>query len=227
MNNPPNNPNPYTEARREWNERYGDFISQTATWRLLAIASLMVAAVAVGGAMYLAAQTKFIPYIVEVDKLGRASAVGPATKAKKTDERVLKALLATFVSNWRAVTMDVAIQKKRVFDVYAHVATNDPAYATLNEYFRDNDPFRRATSELVSVKVLSLLRIGGDIWEAEWEETTRDRKGAQIGETRHMKGAMNTLIAKSSDDAQRLHANPIGLYVTDVSWAETLNTRDK
>ena len=35
--------------RREWNERYGDYIAQANNWRLIAIAALGVAAVAVAG----------------------------------------------------------------------------------------------------------------------------------------------------------------------------------
>ncbi|MET0100765.1 MAG: conjugal transfer protein TrbF [Sedimenticola sp.] len=215
--------NPYLDARREWNERYGDYISQAATWRMIAIISALVSLMAVGGALYLASQSKFIPYIVEIDRQGHATAVGPAVMASKADERVIMAMLADFISNWRSVTMDIEIQKRQVFDVYAHVSSADPAYTTLNEYFKSADPFQRARTEVVSVEVTSLLRLSESAWEVEWTERMRDRNGHMLKKSRHFKGALKTLLTKSSEDRHRLQVNPIGLYITELSWAEMLD----
>ncbi|WP_276709048.1 VirB8/TrbF family protein [Thiomonas arsenitoxydans] len=44
--------NPYLNARREWDERYGDALARAKTWRLAAFASLAVAAIAVAGITY-------------------------------------------------------------------------------------------------------------------------------------------------------------------------------
>ena len=41
--------NPYLDGRREWSERYGSYIQQAATWRLVACSSMAVTALAVGG----------------------------------------------------------------------------------------------------------------------------------------------------------------------------------
>ncbi|MET0086498.1 MAG: conjugal transfer protein TrbF [Sedimenticola sp.] len=215
--------NPYLDARREWNERYGDYISQAATWRMIAIITALVSLMAVGGALYLASQSKFIPYIVEVDRQGHATAIGPAVKASKADERVIMAMLAEFISNWRSVTMDVEIQKRQVFNVYAHISSADPAYTTLNEYFKSADPFQRARTEVVSVEVTSLLRLSESAWEVEWTERMRDRNGHMLNKSRHFKGALKTLLTKSSEDRHRLQVNPIGLYITELSWAEMLD----
>ncbi len=64
----------YLAARREWNERYGDYIAQANNWRLIAIAALGVAAVAVAGNVWQSSQSRVQPFIVEVDKLGDALA---------------------------------------------------------------------------------------------------------------------------------------------------------
>ena len=37
---------PHLAARREWNERYGDYIKREAAWRTLAIGSMMVTGIA-------------------------------------------------------------------------------------------------------------------------------------------------------------------------------------
>ena len=74
---PPSNAatNPYVEARREWNERYGDYIYQAQHWRTMAIISGLIALIAVAGVAYIGAQSKVIPYVVEVDKHGAAAAI--------------------------------------------------------------------------------------------------------------------------------------------------------
>ena len=59
------NRNVYLDTRREWNERYGSYIAQARNWRLVAIGSLCVSAIACGGLAYVAGQSKITPYIVE------------------------------------------------------------------------------------------------------------------------------------------------------------------
>ena len=73
----PDNPHSavYVAARREWNERYGDYIAHANNWRLIAIAALGVAALAVAGNVWQSAQSRVQPFVVEVDRLGDALAV--------------------------------------------------------------------------------------------------------------------------------------------------------
>ena len=41
------NKNPYLDARREWNERYGSYINQAKNWRLTSLISMLISLVAV------------------------------------------------------------------------------------------------------------------------------------------------------------------------------------
>ena len=77
--------NPYVEARREWNERYGDYIQQAHHWRTMAIICGLVALICVFGMAYIGAQNKIVPYVVEVDKLGEAAAVARADRPAAVD----------------------------------------------------------------------------------------------------------------------------------------------
>lgn len=90
----PGNDNPYLSARREWNERYGDYIVQARNWRGAAFAALAIAAVLAVGVVWQAAQSKVVPYVVQIDKLGDAVAVARADRAAPADARVVKAQLA-------------------------------------------------------------------------------------------------------------------------------------
>ncbi|MBE7358890.1 conjugal transfer protein TrbF, partial [Campylobacter sp. RM11302] len=62
--------NPYLNAKREWLERYGDYISHARNWQIVAILSIIVTIISVSYIGYIGSQNKLIPYIVEVDKLG-------------------------------------------------------------------------------------------------------------------------------------------------------------
>src|ERR1700686_1996280 len=81
----------YLAGRREWNERYGSYIAQRDSWRMLALASLGGAAIAVGGVVWLSAQSRVVPYVVEVNKLGDELAVRRANVAPPVDPAVIRA----------------------------------------------------------------------------------------------------------------------------------------
>ena len=66
--------NPYLAARRTWNEHVGSVVSSRQTWQVVGILSLLIALSAVGGMIHIGSQSKFVPYVVEVDKLGQAVA---------------------------------------------------------------------------------------------------------------------------------------------------------
>src|ERR1700686_4522174 len=85
------NDTPYLSARREWNERYGDYIARARNWRGAAFAALAISAVLAIGVVWQAAQNKIVPYVVEVDKLGDAIAVARADRATPAVRRVIKA----------------------------------------------------------------------------------------------------------------------------------------
>ena len=96
---------------------------------MIGILSLLIALAGVGGIIHIGSQSKFVPYVVQVDKLGQAVAVAPAERAAPADARVNEASVASFVADARLVTPDVALQRKAVFRVYAMLAPNDPATA--------------------------------------------------------------------------------------------------
>lgn len=151
----PNSPHSavYLAARREWNERYGDYIAQANNWRLVAIAALGVAAVAVAGNVWQSAQSRVQPFVVEVNKLGDALAIQRADVAAPIPVGVIRAQLARYVQNVRAVSIDVQAERAFISEAYAMVDKNSGALTFLNEYFSANDPFKRAATETVTAHV--------------------------------------------------------------------------
>ena len=109
-----NSGSPYLNGREEWLERYGSYISRAAQWRMVAFLCLIITAVSITGNVIQASQTKTIPYIIEVDALGKAAVAARADTASATPKRLIQAEIAKCVSDWRTVTADVELQQKMI-----------------------------------------------------------------------------------------------------------------
>ena len=134
----PNSPHSavYLAARREWNERYGDYIAQANNWRLIAIAALGVAAVAVAGNVWQSSQSRVQPFVVEVDKLGDALAIQRADVAAPIPVGVIRAQLARYIQNVRTVSIDVQAERAFITEAYAMVDKNSGAPDVSERAFR-------------------------------------------------------------------------------------------
>ena len=82
------NENPYLSARRTWNDHMREVIASRTMWQMLALLCLLIALAGVGGVIAIGSQSKFIPYVVQVNKLGEAIAVSRADIAAVADQRV-------------------------------------------------------------------------------------------------------------------------------------------
>jgi type IV secretion system protein TrbF len=221
------NENPYLSARRTWNDYTGSIIAARRLWQVVAIASLMIVLAAVGGLISVAKQSKFIPYIIEVDQVGKANAVAPVNPTTKADPRVLKAAVSEFIGDSRLVTPDIALQRKAIFRLYARLSPNDPATAKLNEWLNgsaDASPFARAAKIMVTTEIKSVLPQTADTWQIDWVETTRDRQGGIVGKPENLRALITLYTAEPAAEIteEQLLMNPLGIYVRDFSWQKLL-----
>jgi len=217
--------NPYLNARQEWNSQTERAFSQLHVWQLFGVAGLLVGLAGVAGIAYVGSKSKYVPYVIEVDKLGEVAAVGPAQLAAPADPRVVRASLASFISSARLVTSDVELERKAVFVVYGMVQTKDPATTKLNEWFsgsKDSDPFERARKITVSTDINSVQPVSATSWQVDWMETTRDRDGVLVGKPMHMRAALEVYILPPSTHAKEsdIQRNPLGIFVRDFTWQE-------
>lgn len=216
--------NPYLVARMHWNAHVGAVLSAARIWQVVALVSLAIALIAVGGAIYVGAQSKFIPYVVEVDKLGQIQAVKIAETGSAADERIIHASLATWITSARLVTPDVALQRDAVFKVYAMLGPQDDAIAKMNEWYGHSEtanPFKRAETETVSVDIVSVIPQSETTWRVDWTETTRSRDGALKGAPSRMAALITIQLAPNtaSTTEEQIRKNPLGILIKDFSWS--------
>lgn len=215
---------PYLNARREMGNMMWRLMTGERTWQAVAIAALLVALVAVAGVVHIGSQSKFIPYVVEVDKIGEVRAVKAADVAQPADPRVIHAYLAKWISDARMVTPDVTVQRDAIFRVYALLAPNDAATARVNEWYsRDEEasPFARAANETVSVQVSSVIPQSEETWQVEWIETSRTRDGAQKGAPIRMRALLTIYLVPPTPNTteEDIRKNPLGIYIKEFSWS--------
>jgi type IV secretion system protein VirB5 len=64
--------NPYLEDRRLWDERYADLVLGKRNWQIAATGLLLVIPILAGRIVWLSNRSRYVPYVVEVGKLGYA-----------------------------------------------------------------------------------------------------------------------------------------------------------
>jgi type IV secretion system protein VirB5 len=217
------NENPYLNARRTWNDQAAANVASRQMWQILGVLALLISLGSVGGMVLLSKQSKVIPYLVEVDKLGNVAGAGVAQQVGAIDPRIQKALLGDWITNIRMVTPDAELQRKAIFKVYAMLHAGDPGYVKANEYLNGDEkknPFARAETQLVSAEVDSLLQQSQSSWQVEWTEKTRDRNGNLQGPPVHWRGLMTVAVVPPASDAvdKAIMDNPLGIYVKDFVW---------
>src|ERR1700730_3901157 len=109
--------NPYAQGWREWDERYADLVVGKRNWQLAAGGLLIMGLILAGGMVWLSGRSKYIPYVVEVDRLGyRLTGAQQLTLASVPDvtARMERYEVATFIREARAVSSDPQVEQQQL-----------------------------------------------------------------------------------------------------------------
>lgn len=214
---------PYLNGREEWLERYGSYISRAAQWRVAAFLCLLIATISITGNVIQASQVKTVPYIIEVDKLGKASVVARADTASSTPQRLIQAEIARCVSDWRTVTADVELQQKMIERLSFFMAGS--AKGVLRQWYEANNPYEVAkTGKLVHVEIKGLpLPVSADSYRVEWQETVRSHAGVML-DSHTYEATVSIQINPPTADAVLLR-NPGGVYITALSAGKVIGAQ--
>jgi len=212
--------NPYLDARKEWDERYGSLISRANNWRRAAFAALLIALLETGGLIALAMKSKVVPYVVAIDSLGRTVASGPAEQTTAADDKLKRAALFHWVSDLRTVTIDGVAQRKAIDRVYTMIANGSPAQIEVGDFYRLAPPQERAQTRTVDVEVKAVFATSERTYQVEWTETIRGLSG-QVESEERWKGSF-TITVNPPTDERLIRLNPLGIYVTNVSLSRVL-----
>ena len=209
---------PYLSARREWNERYGDYIARARSWRWAAFAALALSLVLAIGVVWQGAQSKVVPYVVEVDKLGDAVAVKRADRAASPNQSIVRAQLAAWIGDARSVSSDPQNERNVLTRVYSFIGVAAKPY--LDDWYRTHSPFEAGTRETVAVSIDAVLPQTATTYQVQWTEVRRSLDGTRSSTT-HWIAQLTVGFNPPADEATILR-NPMGIYVTGLSWTQQL-----
>lgn len=208
---------PYQRAAQVWDERIGSARVQAKNWRIMAFGSLALSAGFAGALVYQSSRGTVVPWVVQVDKLGQAQAVAPATADFRPTDPQIAWHLGRFIEQVRSIPADPIIVRQNWLRAYDW--TTDRGAAALNDYARINDPFTKVGKQQIAVEVSSVIRASPDSFRVAWIE--RRYENGQLSATERW-SAILTIVVQPPRDADRLKANPLGIYVNAISWSREI-----
>ena len=219
--------NPYLDARKKHNEYESSRNASLRLWKLFGLLGLLTGLAGVGGMIHIGSQSKFVPYVIEVDKLGQTLPVSVADKAAPADPRIVSSLLARAITLARMVTPDVVVQRNAIFELYASLDSSDPAALKMQEYLgsdSDTSPFKRAAKETVDVQITSVIPQSDETWQVDWMETVRARGDGSIISRFRMRALVRIYVVPPTNrtSEEQIRKNPLGIFIKDFNWSKQL-----
>jgi type IV secretion system protein VirB5 len=208
---------PYQRAAQVWDDRIGSARVQARNWRLMALGGLVLSGGLATGILWQSLQSRIVPYVVEVDKLGEARAVSEAEKDFQPTDPQIAWHLAEFIANVRSVSLDPVVMRRNWLSAYDFVTDRGARF--LGDYARDANPFAKVGERSVSVQVTSVVRASERSFQVKWIETSFER--GSLAASTHWT-AILTIVSKPPSSAETLRKNPLGIYVDAIDWAREI-----
>ena len=208
---------PYQRAAQVWDERIGSARVQARNWRYMAFGSLILGAGFAGALVWQSARGTVVPWVVQVDALGEAQAVAPASADYEPTDPQIAFHLGRFIEQVRSIPADPIIVRQNWLRAYEF--TTDRGAAALNDFARANDPFTRVGRQQIAVEVSSVIRASPGSFRVAWTE--RHYENGQLSTTERWT-AILTVVIQTPRSAERLRANPLGIYVNAISWSREM-----
>lgn len=209
---------PYHAARWARDRHVEELENKIRYLRALAFILVAVCAIAVHGAVTLARQSRIVPYIVEVDRLGQPLAYGRVEDMPPPEERQFRGEIGRFVEAMRTVLTDPVAQNWMIDRSYAF--TRGSARNYVDGYFSvaGNNPHLLGREMIRIVARVTVRRQAGtsDRWKVRWEEYEVPVRGG-VAIVRPWEGTLRTTLIPPADEDE-LMKNWLGLYVIDLSW---------
>ena len=208
---------PYQRAAQIWDDRIGSARVQARNWRFMAFGSLALSMGLSAALVWQSTNGSIVPWVVQVDRLGQAQAVAPATADYQPNDPQIAFYLARFIEQVRSIPADAIIVRQNWLRAYDF--TTQAGALALSDYARANDPFAKVGKQQVAVEVSSVIRASPSSFRIAWIER-RYQDGALASTERW--SAILTVTIQPPRDADTLRRNPLGIYVNAINWSKEL-----
>jgi type IV secretory pathway TrbF-like protein len=218
--------NSYVAGREHWNERYYRDAKTRHNWQLTAAVFAGLSMLSLGGLLYVVRQQQVSVIVAQVDFQGNVLKTYQADEQAVTvpTTTLVGAELTRWIKQAREMSADWQHQKLEYAGLYRKVSGS--AEGTLGEYFKLNPPHVTAQQFTVSVQIASLLREADKTWRARWTEEKREKVTGRVTETTTWEATL-TVEMRPPQTPQAALDNPFGVYVTHLSWGQTVEAIER
>jgi type IV secretion system protein VirB5 len=176
---------------------------------------ILVTAVAIGFGVWASQSQRYVPFVMPIGEFGRGEPV-MGLKAGSIPREIVRRELGDFVVNWRSVSIDAALMESNLRRANWFFDDGTPAATAFTRWYNAEDtaPFERAKTELVSVKIETVLFLGGRTWSVEWTETIKDVSLGRTIEVQKFKASfvVEEVLPRGKEFVAN---NPLGLLIRD------------
>jgi type IV secretion system protein TrbF len=209
--------NPYVkgaEGRAEWNDRYMNLAKSVRNWQLAFAVVSLIALILVLTVMKMAGESQVKPFVVETNQ-GLPYAIRPVKGISGNDQRIINYAINQFIINSRTIISDVTAEKALLSKVLAYSA--DDTLKFMRDYYNQNSPFALAREFTVEVNIVNAMSLSKNTWQISWDETKR-ANGNVVGVSRW---EADVTYKFGEVNPKFINDNPFGIYITNLSWAQS------
>ena len=209
---------PYQRAAQVWDDRIGSARVQAKNWRIAFFGMLALSGGLAAGLVWQGARGSIVPWVVEVDRLGQAQTVAPATAGYRPTDPEIAWHLARFVEQVRGIAADPVVVRQNWLRAYDF--TTDKGALALNDYARANDPFANIGKVQVAIDISSVIRASPDSFRVAWSE--RRYQDGNLAATERW-SAILTIVIQTPRTPDALRKNPLGIYINAINWSKEMS----
>jgi len=218
-----NSTDPYIKARREFDEITHNINASKHNWQRMAFALACGLIVSIVSNIFTINKAHVVPYVVQVDSLGRAMAVQEAREVPVMDEKVIKAFVFQYLDMARSVVADADVLKNNPTQVYGE-SIKTVQINFLDPFYKENNPFDYAQNKGTRhIEFIVFLKEGTNTYSVEWREIERNYDNQVLDEAHYKALISVTQIPHTTEENYKENPlNPFGLYVTSLSWSKLI-----
>lgn len=189
------------------------------TWRTIAFMASAIGLVLAVGVIWETRQSRIVPYIVEVDKLGQAVPVKRADRMAKVGQNVLSAVIAHFLIQVREIVGDPVAEKQIVSEAHHFLLPGAAAARVVDQFLESRDIYHIGAKLSLTVRIRSIVWKSGRTCLVGWTETVWLPDGSTRPNGSYEAFVTVKLVPPVSSGTPGFSENPLGVYIDKISWA--------
>ncbi len=214
--------NPYLQSKLLWNDVYGDIERKWRSSRYLNFICIGMIACSLLGFMWIASKNHMqpLPFVIHGDDIVTVSSVS-GRDIQTIKSRFIPYFAKQFIRAWRSRSTDEQVNTQQALTTYA--LTSDAATSVIHDFYEAHRAPRNITKNVV---ITSVLAISAHTLDIRWQEASQDARTGKLIQVKHYIAQLTHQYAEPAHNATVLRINPLGFYITHLSWSADQETGD-